>query len=193
MKRKILFLGAGGKTRKELSIQPSEHYPAADEEEVVTLDMFPPADVIFDLDSLHMGVHLPFPDNYFDEIHAYEVLEHIGNQGDWKGFFREWSEYHRILKQVGFFFLTVPNGIDEVAWGDPGHTRRINGVTLAFLNQHEYERQLKEGIPMTDYRSVWKGHFSLVFKKPSDPPNRVGFILQKQPVDAIVMPPQNAP
>ncbi len=43
-----------------------------------------------------------FPDdNLFDEIHAYEVLEHVGTQGDYKRFFWQFGQFWRILKPDG--------------------------------------------------------------------------------------------
>jgi SAM-dependent methyltransferase len=66
---------------------------------------------------------LPFDDNTFDEIHAYEVLEHIGKQGDWMRILREWSEWWRILKPGGHLYASSPLWSSEWAWGDPGHTQ----------------------------------------------------------------------
>src|SRR6185437_13256763 len=86
-----LLLGCGNRRDKLLSL-PEE----AEWSNLTTLDLDPQSnpDVIWDLNSLP----LPFATAQFDEIHAYEVLEHLGRQGDWRGFFAEWNEYYRILK-----------------------------------------------------------------------------------------------
>ena len=59
-------------------------------------------DVVHDLNE----IPLPFEDNSFDEIHAYEVLEHLGTQGDWRFFFgfladaEAWWSIHRDVSGV---------------------------------------------------------------------------------------------
>ena len=62
--------------------------------DLVTLDVNADhsPDVVHDLES----VPLPFADETFDEIHAYEVLEHTGAQGD--HVFLDQDEY---VRQVG--------------------------------------------------------------------------------------------
>jgi SAM-dependent methyltransferase len=103
---------------------------------------------------------LPFPDDYFDEMAAYDVLEHIGRQGDWKGFFDEFAEYWRILKPGGEFGILVPVGQDYHA--DPGHTRFFSDLWFRFLNQNWYAQRLAAGEPVTDYRWYWKRNFETV-------------------------------
>ena len=104
-------------------------------EELVTLDINPAhdPDVLHDLTVLP----LPFRDDEFDEIHAYEILEHTGQQGDYRFFFAQFQEFWRILKPDGLFIATVPHWQGLWAWGDPGHTRVINEGTLVFLCQEE--------------------------------------------------------
>src|SRR5215471_6222313 len=54
-------------------------------------------DVVADL-----GVQpLPFRSDVFDEVHAYEVLEHLGAQGDWRFFFDQFADFWRILRPGG--------------------------------------------------------------------------------------------
>jgi len=186
--RKTLFLGAGGKTEKLLLLPDMEKGP----EEIKTLDMQPPADVLYDLSALHlpdgtsrwtaecgfMDNKLPFSNEEFDEIHAYEVLEHFGQQGDYRAFFKEWGEYWRVLKMGGYFFFSCPHWDPLNLWGDPGHTRSINPVTIAFLCHEEYEKQ-KDG-PMTNYRrwlvGNWKAATQIIVNKDK---SRWGMILQK--------------
>jgi len=118
----------------------------------VTLDINPDVkpDVLFDLRTLDSGVRLPFKDEEFDELHAYECLEHFGTQGDFKGFFAEFREFWRILKPAGRFAGTCPAVDGQWVWSDPGHRRVINHNTLSYLTRERYEDLGKTAA--TDYR-----------------------------------------
>lgn len=149
--RAELLIGCGSRREKLL-------YQGSRQEWIglVTLDSEPDhnPDHVWDLNVRP----LPFATGSFDEIHAYEVLEHIGTLGDWRGLLQEFEEYWRILKPGGHLFATVPSWKSMGAFGDPGHTRVISAMTIAFLSQAEYEKQV--GVtPMADYRSGYRGDF----------------------------------
>lgn len=152
-----ILLGCGSSRVKKLAMPGRENWSG-----LVTLDF---ADthkpvVVHDIARLP----LPFPDNCADEIHAYEVMEHVGQQGDWKFFFDQWSDIWRILKPGGMFFGTSPHWSSAWAWGDPGHTRIVGAEQLTFLSQPNYAAQV--GIsPMTDYRFCYRADFDLVHSK----------------------------
>lgn len=169
---KELIIGCGKqKSKKMLSSNGSKEY-----ENPVTLDINPDVkpDVVWDLEKLP----LPFKDNEFDEIHAYEILEHTGNQGDYKFFFAQFSEFWRILKPGGFIMATVPMWNSLWAYGDPSHTRVINQGSLVFLSQKEYKRQIDEGIsPMTDFRYIYKVDFDIFYCKVEG--QNLHFVLEK--------------
>jgi hypothetical protein len=123
-----------------------------------------------------------FDANEFDEIHAYDVLEHIGRQGDVEGFFAEFQGYWRVLKPGGLFCGVVPAWDSFWAWSDPGHTRIINEGTLTFLSQEHYKQYVGSS-PSTDYRYTYKGDFRPVSLQYRDrigqPPERCFyFVLQ---------------
>lgn len=101
------------------------------------------------------------PDDTYDEIHAYEVLEHVGRQGDYRSFFSHFSEVWRILKPGGYLCATVPSRYSEWLWGDPGHTRAILPCMLVFLNQPTYEHQ-QGRTAMSDYRRDFRADFNIV-------------------------------
>lgn len=142
--------------------------------DLTTLDIDPTLEptVVHDLDVLPY----PFADASFDEIHAYEVLEHCGKQGDWKFFFAQFSEFYRLLKPGGYFVATVPMWDSPWAWADPGHTRVICRNSLIFLDQNEYKQT---GLTaMTDYRAVWKGDFETIGLDEKE--HTFAFVLQKR-------------
>jgi SAM-dependent methyltransferase len=150
-----LLLGAGHSKVKKVYAEGKPGWV----EPLITLDMGTGSspDVVWDLENRP----LPFEDNTFDEMGAYDVLEHVGKTGDWRGFFDEFSEYHRILKPGGQFGIVVPIGPD--AFADPGHTRFFSRTWFAFLDQDCIARNLAEGRNMTDYRWYWKKHFKNLF------------------------------
>ena len=141
---------------------------------LTTLDMDSAAnpDVIHDL----MDLPYPFEDGAFNEIHAYDVLEHTGNQGDWRFFFDQFSEFWRILRPGGYLCGSVPAWDSVWAWGDPGHTRILSEAALIFLNQREYKLQIGK-TAMTDYRNYWQHNFELIANKYED--DGFAFVLQK--------------
>ena len=141
--------------------------------ELVTLDVD---------ESLAVNVHhdlrnlpLPFGDDTFHEIHAYEVLEHCGQQGDWRLFFNQFNEFHRILKPGGYFCGTVPMWDSHWAWGDPGHTRVLTRYSFIYLSQKEYEFQVGKN-SISDYRGVYQGDFETIGINESE--HQLGFILR---------------
>lgn len=153
--KKELLIGCGSRTVKDLNlgveITPFENVVRLD----INGDHKP--DVIHDL-----RVHpLPFIDNEFDEIHAYEVLEHLAYQGDYEFFFAEFTEYARILKPGGRIFASCPMTTSPWVWGDPSHKRTIQKESLVFLSQEQYMAQVGK-TPMSDFRYIYKADFKCI-------------------------------
>lgn len=172
---KELLLGAGSSREKRVYVQGRESWS-----DLTTLDFNSDhkPDVEWDLERLP----LPFPNNEFDEIHAYEVLEHTGQQGDWKFFFSQFSDFWRILKPGGLLFGTCPSWKSAWAWGDPSHKRVISNGTLVFLSQKEYDKQVGK-TPMTDYRFFYKADLERIYCTEDD--DKLVFILRaNKEVDA---------
>jgi len=125
-------------------------------------------DVVHDLNSCPY----PFDDDMFDEVHCYEVLEHLGKQGDYRAYFEHFSEIWRILKPGGVLVATVPMWDSLWAWGDPSHTRIINQGSLVFLNQEEYKKQIGKNA-MTDFRHCYRADFDIILLGGSDDTGKV--------------------
>lgn len=102
----------------------------------------------------------PIESDSFDEIHAYEVLEHIGKQGDFRAFFDHMFEIWRILKPNGLIYISCPQWQNKWVWADPGHTRCIDIDTLSFCDMRFYG-QIGE-TSATDYRWYWKGDLQVI-------------------------------
>ncbi|MFM2134457.1 MAG: hypothetical protein RL156_1738 [Bacteroidota bacterium] len=152
---KELLIGCGRDHRKKLFLPGKDTW-----NNLVTLDInhHHKPDVVWDLNL----VRLPFADNEFQEIHAYEVLEHVGTQGDYKFLFRQFEEFHRILAPSGKFFASVPSPDSEWAWGDPSHTRIFHPNWLTFLRQKTYEEQVGK-TSISDFRYCYRADFEILF------------------------------
>lgn len=152
---KELLLGCGSRTVKDIYLP----YRGSAFNNVVRLDINADhnPDIVWDL-TQHP---LPFDDCEFDEIHAYDVLEHLAYQGDFQFFFKEFTEYHRILKPDGIFFASCPSFNSTWSWGDPSHKRIVSRETLVYLVQEEYTKQV--GVTkMSDFRNIYKVNFKII-------------------------------
>lgn len=103
-----------------------------------------------------------FKEGAFDEIHAYEVLEHLGTQGNAPAFFNCFDNLHRMLRAGGHLFATCPSRYSPWAWGDPSHTRIICAESLAFLSQKVIAANRKANSPMSDFSGLWDRDFEVV-------------------------------
>ncbi len=151
-----LLIGCGNSRLKRVSLDQRNTFSG----ELVTLDIDPHTDP----DVLHNLNDLPYPfdDGMFSEIHAYEVLEHLGSQGDYIAFFDLFAELWRISEPDGLLCVTVPAWNSVWAFGDPGHRRVINEGSLVFLSQKQYESQV--GVtPMTDYRDLYHADWDILY------------------------------
>jgi hypothetical protein len=170
--RRNLLLASGRSRVKKLFLDGDSTWHG----ELITIDMNPDAgvDVVHDCSVRP----LPFPDGHFHEIHAYDCLEHWGAQGDWRAWFDEMAEYHRLLVPGGELAAVVPVGADYYA--DPGHTRFIALNHFQFLNQAFYAEQERLQTSCTDYRWYWKLNFDCVaYHFEGDPAHHLGVILRK--------------
>lgn len=150
-----LLIGCGASRLKKLSVGNQPNW-----RNLTTLDNNPDhqPDVLWDL----MNTSLPFPDNAFNEIHAYEVLEHTGRQGDYQFFFAQFSDFWRILRPGGFLIGTAPMFHSPWAWGDPSHSRIINKECFVYLDQDQYIQQVGK-TAMSDFRYLYQADFVLAW------------------------------
>lgn len=115
------------------------------------------------LDCIDTPVSSPkIKESYFDEVHAYEVLEHLGRQGHAPSFFATFSNIHRILKPNGFLFATVPSRYSAWLWGDPSHRRVILKESLVFLDQQQIRANRAAGTAMSDFSYLWTQDFRII-------------------------------
>lgn len=163
-----LLIGSGSSRDKRVYVPGKEQW-----NQLVTLDINADhkPDIVWDLNNMP----LPFEAGAFDEIHAYEVLEHTGAQGDYKFFFQQFTEFHRILKPDGLFIATVPTPTSPWAWGDPSHTRIFCKEWLTFLRQNSYEEQVGK-TSLSDFRYIYKADFEILVAQEQN--DTLFFILQ---------------
>jgi SAM-dependent methyltransferase len=165
-----LLIGCGSSKEKRLKASPTDENTWSS---LTTLDYNDDhkPDVVWDL-TRPSG--LPFEANTFDEIHAYEVLEHTGSQGDYRFFFWQFSDFWRVLKPNGHLLATCPSRHSVWALGDPSHTRIMQKEQLVFLEQRRYAAVGHTS--MSDFRSIYKADFEIVAAEEDD--DSLKFILR---------------
>ena len=163
-----LLLGSGSSRDRRIGVNGKRDW-----DQLVTLDNNADhkPDVVHDLSVFPW----PFADDTFDEVHAYEVLEHLRQQGDWRGFFDDFAELYRILKPGGFLAATCPSYRSMWAWGDPSHTRVLTSGSLVFLDQEQYRIQVGK-TAMSDFRFYWKADFRAAWVE--EDADKLAFLIQ---------------
>lgn len=160
-----LLLGCG-RSRQKMVLAPGTDSTWRG---LVTLDINPRVepDVVLDLEGERLVGNTMTPGRFgaeaFDEVHAYEVLEHLGAQGDVVAFFYVFFEIWQVLKPGGYLCGTVPSRFSPWLWGDPGHRRAILPESLHFLHRPFYAQcDLERPTSASDYRGIWHGDFDIL-------------------------------
>ena len=101
-------------------------------EEIYTVDLYGSAqDNHF---VIKQGDPLPFPDDYFASISAYDVLEHISRDTDGKNLFIFYmNEICRVLNHTGYAVFVFPSFPHRDAFSDPTHINYITAETLNYF------------------------------------------------------------
>lgn len=81
-------------------------------------------DIVWDLNK----IPYPFTDDYFDEIYASQVLEHVDD------LVQVFEELYRILKPGGTLIVKVPYYNSIGAWSDPTYKRYFTHLTLKYFS-----------------------------------------------------------
>lgn len=94
---------------------------------------------------------IPFPDNYFDSVSAYDFLEHIPRvltTADGRStrfpFIDLINEIHRVLKPEGRFYASTPFYPKVQAFSDPTHVNFITPDTHEYFTRRQSPTQMYE-------------------------------------------------
>lgn len=103
------------------------------------------------------AINLPFPDQSFDTVVSWEVIEHIPKGTEKKMF----SEVQRVLKKDGIFYLSTPHlsfwaTLLDPAWWLIGHRHYSQGRLVSYAK--------KNGLEMIDVKikGKWWSSFSIL-------------------------------
>ncbi len=85
-------------------------------------------DLVHDLDKTPW----PLPDSYFNEVHAYDVVEHL------RDIPRTMEEIHRVCAPGARVFITVPHFSSANSFTDPTHRHHFSARSmLYFTDEHK--------------------------------------------------------
>lgn len=180
---KALILGCGYSRDKRMKFEASKTIgkgsPDVDfrKYDLVAHDINPKVkpDIIHDLEEFPY----PWDDEEFDEIHAYEVLEHTGTQGDGEFFFKQMNELWRILKVGGYLMITVPSWDSLEQWAIPDHKRALPPQLFHFCSR-DYVMKNRRKAMHGDY-SEQLGPMNFIMVGVEEEKEHTGIVLRKDP------------
>lgn len=88
-------------------------------------------------DNIDKTSHLSLPENYYDLIVAWHVLEHIPADE----YLDVVQELWKSLTPNGLFVVEVPYGAHDMAWENPTHVRAFFPASFGFMSQPFYWRE----------------------------------------------------
>ena len=135
---RILHVGCGRKMydAKWLMDYVGLRLPGVESAQIVHLDADPALqpDIVCRLGSTLIAA----PDDEFEIVIAWHVLEHVGKQGESAEWFQCWQELYRVLKPGGLLYGESPSYTGIWAWSDPTHSRAISEHSFVFFSQDAY-------------------------------------------------------
>lgn len=75
----------------------------------------------------------PYEDNFFERIHADNVLEHLGQ--DPKVFTKIMQEMYRVSADQAEWYINVPHHRCDLFWDDYTHVRALSAKTFKMFDQ----------------------------------------------------------
>lgn len=75
----------------------------------------------------------PYEDNFFEKIHADNILEHLG--ADPKVFTKIIQEMYRVSKDGAEWYICVPHHRCDLYWDDYTHVRALSSKTFKMFDQ----------------------------------------------------------
>lgn len=144
----VLEVGCGEGRGVGLLIQKASHFTAVDKIEPVIKQLqkkFPQGT----FKSMNIPPLGELPDNYFDVVVSFQVIEHIEND------LLYLKEIHRVLKPGGTAYITTPNRKMSLS-RNPWHIREYLPSELTSLGQKIFSTVIMKGI--TGNEKVMKYH-----------------------------------
>ena len=103
---------------------------------------------------------LPFPDNYFDLVTMFEVIEHLGNYD------YTLREISRVLNSCGMLFITTPLPPGDQ---DPTHIHVWDRTTwLNIFSKHGFQENIESKGLATEVLKRYRLYLPLVIRTPKD-------------------------
>jgi len=91
----------------------------------------------------------PWEDNFFDKIHACNILEHLGQ--DPKVFTKIIQEMYRVSKPGAQWTINFPHHRSDVYWDDYTHVRPLSEKCFRMFNQEANVDSIKRKLSDSTY------------------------------------------